>query len=112
MKEEDECYQLFIPGMNVTQMQIVYMIYSLLQHIQQPGSQSLKEAIMPRFFAGSRSKTLPDVQMQIFSGEPSEDQTNRRHVHVVILRTGFSGLGMAIRLKQQGYINFVVLEQA
>ena len=67
---------------------------------------------MPRFFAGSRSKTLPDVQMQIFSGEPSEDQTNRRHVHVVILGTGFSGLGMAIRLKQQGYINFVVLEQA
>ena len=39
-------------------------------------------------------------------------KASRRHVHVVILGTGFSGLGMAIRLKQQGYDNFVVLEQA
>ena len=67
---------------------------------------------MSRFFAGSRSKTLPDNEKQTFSGEPSEDQPSRRHVHVVILGTGFSGLGMAIRLKQQGYENFVVLEQA
>ena len=34
------------------------------------------------------------------------------HVAVAILGTGFSGLGMAIRLKQQGYDNFVVLERA
>ncbi len=88
------------------------MIYSLLQHIQQPGSQSLKEAIMSRFFAGSRSKTLPDDQTQIFSGEPSEDQPSRRHVRVIILGTGFSGLGMAIRLKQSGQEDFVVIEQA
>jgi cation diffusion facilitator CzcD-associated flavoprotein CzcO len=38
--------------------------------------------------------------------------TAARIIHVAILGTGFSGLGMAIRLKQQGYENFVVLEQA
>lgn len=35
-----------------------------------------------------------------------------RQVRVAILGTGFSGLGMAIRLKQRGYHDFVVLEQA
>lgn len=35
-----------------------------------------------------------------------------RHVHLVLLGTGFSGLGMAIQLKQHGYNDFVVLEQA
>ncbi|MGZ3714315.1 MAG: flavin-containing monooxygenase [Ktedonobacterales bacterium] len=34
------------------------------------------------------------------------------HTGVAILGTGFSGLGMAIRLKQQGYDDFVVLERA
>ncbi|HEX4206898.1 MAG TPA: NAD(P)/FAD-dependent oxidoreductase [Ktedonobacteraceae bacterium] len=34
------------------------------------------------------------------------------HVHVVILGTGFSGLGMAIRLKQRGEEDFVVLEKS
>ncbi len=35
-----------------------------------------------------------------------------RHVRVAIVGTGFSGLGMAIRLKQQGIDDFVVLERA
>lgn len=35
-----------------------------------------------------------------------------QHVRIAILGTGFSGLGMAIRLKQRGYHDFVVLEQA
>jgi hypothetical protein len=88
------------------------MIYFLLQHIQKSTDQSLKEAIMPQFFAGSTSKTFHHGQSQTFSGEQSEDQPGRRHIDVAILGTGFSGLGMAIRLKQQGYENFVVLEQA
>jgi cation diffusion facilitator CzcD-associated flavoprotein CzcO len=35
-----------------------------------------------------------------------------RHVHVAIVGSGFAGLGMAIRLKQQGIDDFVVLERA
>jgi cation diffusion facilitator CzcD-associated flavoprotein CzcO len=34
------------------------------------------------------------------------------HVHVAIVGSGFAGLGMAIRLKQQGIDDFVVLERA
>ena len=34
------------------------------------------------------------------------------HVRVAIIGTGFSGLGMAIRLKQEGIDDFVVLERA
>jgi cation diffusion facilitator CzcD-associated flavoprotein CzcO len=34
------------------------------------------------------------------------------HVHVVIVGTGFSGLGTAIRLKQEGIHDFVLLERA
>jgi cation diffusion facilitator CzcD-associated flavoprotein CzcO len=35
-----------------------------------------------------------------------------QHVRVAIVGAGFSGLGMAIRLKQQGYHDFIVLERA
>src|SRR5436305_11276925 len=35
-----------------------------------------------------------------------------QHVDVAILGSGFSGLGMAIRLLQQGHDDFVVLERA
>lgn len=35
-----------------------------------------------------------------------------RHIHIAILGTGFSGLGMAIRLKQRGQHDFAVLEKA
>jgi cation diffusion facilitator CzcD-associated flavoprotein CzcO len=34
------------------------------------------------------------------------------HVHVAIVGSGFAGLGMAIRLKRQGFDDFVVLERA
>ena len=34
------------------------------------------------------------------------------HAKVVIVGAGFSGLAMAIRLKQQGIEDFVVLERA
>jgi cation diffusion facilitator CzcD-associated flavoprotein CzcO len=36
----------------------------------------------------------------------------REHVRVAIVGTGFSGLGMAIRLEQEGIDDFVVLERA
>src|SRR5512140_3543739 len=32
--------------------------------------------------------------------------------HIVIVGTGFSGIGMAIRLKQEGIHDFTILEQA
>jgi cation diffusion facilitator CzcD-associated flavoprotein CzcO len=38
--------------------------------------------------------------------------TDMRHMHIVILGTGFAGLGMAMRLKQRGYHDFVLLERA
>ena len=34
------------------------------------------------------------------------------HSHIAIIGAGFSGLGMAIRLKQAGIEDFVVLERA
>ncbi|MGF6883343.1 cation diffusion facilitator CzcD-associated flavoprotein CzcO [Nocardia sp. GAS34] len=34
-----------------------------------------------------------------------------RHVHILIVGSGFSGLGMAIRLSQQGVRDYVVLER-
>ncbi|HCI82421.1 MAG TPA: 4-hydroxyacetophenone monooxygenase, partial [Ktedonobacter sp.] len=44
--------------------------------------------------------------------ESRNDETHVRHVHIAILGTGFSGLGMAIRLKQSGEDDFVVMEKA
>ena len=35
-----------------------------------------------------------------------------KHVHIAIVGSGFSGLGAAIRLKQAGFHDFVVLERA
>lgn len=43
------------------------------------------------------------------SAAPEREQA---HIRIVIIGTGFSGLGMAIRLKQRGYSDFVVLEKA
>lgn len=45
----------------------------------------------------------------------NEDASNgakTRHVHIAIIGAGFAGLGMAIRLKQQGQEDFVILEKA
>ncbi len=44
--------------------------------------------------------------------EASNADASVRHVHIAVLGTGFAGLGMAIRLKQRGYDDFVVLERA
>jgi cation diffusion facilitator CzcD-associated flavoprotein CzcO len=43
---------------------------------------------------------------------PNEPATLPAHVDVVIVGAGFSGLGMAIKLKQAGRKDFVVLERA
>jgi cation diffusion facilitator CzcD-associated flavoprotein CzcO len=40
------------------------------------------------------------------------NQDDRTHFHVAIVGSGFSGLGAAIRLKQEGMNDFVVLERA
>jgi cation diffusion facilitator CzcD-associated flavoprotein CzcO len=44
--------------------------------------------------------------------EPSTDTAPPTEVDVVIVGAGFSGLGMAIRLKQAGMDDFVILERA
>ncbi|HJT56854.1 MAG TPA: NAD(P)/FAD-dependent oxidoreductase [Ktedonobacteraceae bacterium] len=63
--------------------------------------------------ASSDSKTLANEYYPTASpGESSEDGSPNRRVHIAILGTGFSGLGIAIRLKQQGQEDFVVIEKA
>ena len=42
----------------------------------------------------------------------THDDLTHAHVHVAIIGTGFSGLGTAIRLKQEGMNDFIVLERA
>jgi cation diffusion facilitator CzcD-associated flavoprotein CzcO len=71
---------------------------------------------MFRVFASSGGSTLSDDQQHTVlpggSSDVSEDEARVRHVRVAILGTGFSGLGMAIRLKQRGQEDFVVIERA
>jgi cation diffusion facilitator CzcD-associated flavoprotein CzcO len=58
-------------------------------------------------------KTLAENQQHTTLPEESpQEEHHVRHFRVAILGTGFSGLGMAIRLKQQGQEDFVVLERA
>lgn len=45
-------------------------------------------------------------------GQPSHHEISPRHVSIAILGTGFSGLGMAMKLKQQGYDDFIIIERA
>ena len=71
---------------------------------------------MFRAFASSGGgRTLSDNQQRTTlpggSSDASEDEARARHVRVAILGTGFSGLGMAIRLKQRGEEDFVVIER-
>jgi len=56
----------------------------------------------------SYRKTTTDTAAPADATAPGET----RHVRVAIVGTGFSGLGMAIRLKQQGSDDFVVFERA
>ncbi len=58
------------------------------------------------------SYVTDDYQHTTSSHEETYEKTPIRHVHIAILGTGFSGLGMAIRLKQSGQHDFVVLEKA
>ncbi len=62
------------------------------------------------FMQRSGSKTVANNHLHpTFSDEATHDKA---HVRIAILGTGFSGLGMAIRLKQRGIDDFVIIEQA
>jgi cation diffusion facilitator CzcD-associated flavoprotein CzcO len=65
------------------------------------------------FARGGGRKTFSDNDLRTpLSNGSSNGESPVRHVHVAILGTGFAGLGMAIRLKQEGHTDFVVLERA
>src|SRR5690349_17601836 len=65
------------------------------------------------FSSKGGSKTLSDDrQRPALPDSASHNDGQTRHARVAILGTGFSGLGMAIRLKQQGLEDFVVIERA
>ena len=64
------------------------------------------------FTRGSNKTRTSDRQPTAFPDESSDGEARIRHVRVAILGTGFSGLGIAIRLKQRGYHDFVLIEQA
>lgn len=51
-------------------------------------------------------------QHTAISNEVADSAVRTRSVHIAILGAGFAGLGMAIRLKQSGQNDFVVLEKA
>ena len=57
---------------------------------------------------------LSDYQQSVLPEASSNGHSHPsvRHFHIAILGTGFAGLGMAIRLKQRGYEDFIVLERA
>jgi cation diffusion facilitator CzcD-associated flavoprotein CzcO len=64
----------------------------------------------PAFSGKSRRIILSNDQETIDALEKASNGDT--HVHIAILGTGFAGLGMAIRLKQQGRDDFVILEKA
>ncbi len=45
------------------------------------------------------------------NGGMSPHDADARHAHIIIVGTGFAGLGMAIKLKQQGSNDFLLLER-
>ena len=69
---------------------------------------------MPQHFADNGdSKALSHAQQfTTLPGEPLNAESSTRFIRIAILGTGFSGLGMAIRLKQSGQEDFVILERA
>ena len=71
---------------------------------------------MSRILANRGSgKTLSDDHQRQHADFPYESFDGEAHVHnvhVAILGAGFSGLGMAIRLKQHDQHDFVVIEKA
>src|SRR5439155_4482926 len=54
----------------------------------------------------------PDAPAATRSRREGDGAPADRHVHVAVVGSGFAGLGMAIRLKQAGIHDFVVLERA
>jgi cation diffusion facilitator CzcD-associated flavoprotein CzcO len=75
----------------------------------------MEEASMTQAFAGSGDSGVRSNDEQPYEAQSHglfSSEEGARYVRVVILGTGFSGLGMAIRLKQSGYEDFVVLERA
>jgi cation diffusion facilitator CzcD-associated flavoprotein CzcO len=74
-----------------------------------------EEVNMTHFVAhGNGKPTPPDDSHSRTDAlrEPSSSEPPIQHVRVAILGAGFSGLGMAIRLKQRGSRDFVVIERA
>ncbi len=67
---------------------------------------------MTQAFTRNSEIVADDTQRTSPSNEMSTQESPIRHIHVVILGTGFAGVGMAIQLKQHGYNDFVVLEKA
>src|SRR5262249_20582527 len=64
---------------------------------------------LPSTGGGTASTHNPHHATPMQQSAPSDGGV---HVQVAIVGTGFSGLGMAIRMKQRGYHDFVVLEKA
>lgn len=69
---------------------------------------------MFQHFAGKGgSKTASNAQQfTTLQDGPLNGAAATRHIRIAILGTGFSGLGMAILLKQSGQEDFVVIERA
>ncbi|HEV3232657.1 MAG TPA: NAD(P)/FAD-dependent oxidoreductase [Candidatus Dormibacteraeota bacterium] len=53
-----------------------------------------------------------ETEMVPEASSPTDAGPAVAHFHVAVIGTGFAGLGMAIRLKQRGMDDFVVLERA
>lgn len=52
------------------------------------------------------------AQHMTHAADAPQGDAPTRYVRIVILGTGFSGLGMAIQLKKHGYNDFVIIEKA
>ncbi|GAC1662039.1 MAG: NAD(P)/FAD-dependent oxidoreductase [Ktedonobacteraceae bacterium] len=67
---------------------------------------------MSHVFASNSEIFADDTQHTPLPNDSSAQKSPTRYVHIVILGTGFAGVGMAIQLKQHGYTDFIVLEKA
>ncbi len=67
---------------------------------------------MSQVFANNGGKTLSDDLHTTPPDELSKEKALLGHIRVAIVGAGFAGLGMAIRLKQQGHNDFMVIEKA
>ena len=59
-----------------------------------------------------RETRAPAARLPPMESAVTHDDLTHAHVHVAIIGSGFSGLGTAIRLKQEGMNDFIVLERA